>query len=207
MGCLILANTHAGLVSAATVGSLQVVEPCDPLLSIMAESSNTTMGPWGIFTEPPTAELIQDCVQNSALLVRDGTQFFLATRSEFPVVKVMQTAGPIELTSGFRNFAVESSVNVLDCQNNWLDVRELPGPEVLPVAATMVYYRCWNLMSAGEAQGGTSHTWFFNSSTHVPCTVRSTPPGTSCCANVVVAINTAFNTRVRVVRLHTPRHY
>ena len=133
------------------------------------------MGPWGNFTEPPTAELIQQCVDNSALLVPDGTQFFLATRSDYPVVKVMQTAGPIELTYGSRNFAVESSVNVLDCQNNWLDVRELPGPEVLPVTATFVYYRCQMLMSAGQGQGVTSDTWFLNSSTHIPCTVRSTP--------------------------------
>ena len=58
-------------------------------------------------------------------------------------------------------------------QGNLMDVRAMPGPEEAPVDAVVVYLRCRLVLSKGSAQGATTQTWYFGSSTHIPCTVRS----------------------------------
>jgi hypothetical protein len=85
----------------------------------------------------------------------------------------MQTNVAIDMPYVDRDFVLPGTVNVLDCQDNWVDVRELGGPEEDPVASIFVYVRCHLLLSKQCCQGSTADTWYLSSSTHIPCSVRS----------------------------------
>lgn len=155
-------------------GGVSDLVPCGPLLNILGESMNSTLQ-WGKFTEPPTQQLLQDCVAASSVYIPDGYQLRVAVKEELPVVKVMHAdqtlivPSPIALAPS-AEFYLPGSVVVLDCQENWIDFRQLPVQ--LPIDAVLVFVRC-HVLLLKNGQGSTSQTWLFSSSSHRPCNVRS----------------------------------
>ena len=156
-------------------GQFSDVEPCEALVNIVGDSNTSTVQ-WGYFTERPTQSLIKSCIDSSSLYVSDGVQFMFAVFSASPQVKVMHTNVTLVLPSTtnirgvHKTFFQAGFAVVLDCEDNWVDFRQLP---VVPtVDAVVMYYRC-HLLMAGNNQANTVQTWSFSSSTHLPCSVSA----------------------------------
>lgn len=152
----------------ANSSTFEDVATCQSLQDVL-EITNRTHNS----THEPTQQEVQECVDNSHLSIADGRQLLFAIREDRPLVKVMQSSGPIialpsRIPPSIGEFFKNDSVAVLDCQGNWIDVRKL---KVIYIYAVTIYLRC-KIMLAEEAQGVTGHTWFFSSSTHLPCDVR-----------------------------------
>ena len=154
-------------------GQFSDVEPCEALVNIVGDSNTSTVQ-WGYFTERPTQSLIKSCIDSSSLYVSDGVQFMFAVFSASPQVKVMHTNVTLVLPSTtnirgvHKTFFQAGFAVVLDCEDNWVDFRQLP---VVPtVDAVVMYYRC-HLLMAVDGQASTVQTWTFSGSTHLPCSV------------------------------------
>ena len=154
-------------------GLFMDVEPCEALVNIVGDSNTSTVQ-WGYFTERPTQSLIKSCIDSSSLYVTDGIQFMFAVRSVGPEVKVMHTNDTLVLPPASniqgvnKTFFQAGYVNVLDCEDNWVDFRQ---QVVVPtVDAVVMYYRC-HLLMAVDGQASTVQTWTFSGSTHLPCSV------------------------------------
>lgn len=154
---------------SGSVGLFEDLMPCAPLLNILTDRSKETSR-WGYFREPPTEEMILECVDNSSLAITDGRQFIFAFTTQYPVVKVMQVQSVHPIVVPASNYLFRAgAILILDCQDTWLDVRELPN---LPlIDAVTVYVRCPVLMSKTSQLAG-NETWMFSSSTHRKCEVR-----------------------------------
>lgn len=86
-----------------------------------------------------------------------------------PKVKVMQLDPLMKYVVPYQSTLFpEGTVNVVDCQDTWLDMRGWDAGEA--VKAVLVALRCRMVVRDGPPF--TWQTWTFNSSVHFPCNVR-----------------------------------